>query len=109
MEPETVPSIEEPEAPAVEELPVLTVRDTVIFPGAMLPITVGRPSSIALVQSLGESRTFAVVSQLDPRVDVPGPEDLYEVGTVCTMHKAIRVPKENLLLFCEGVSRMRTR
>src|ERR1035437_4661639 len=94
---------------SLEELPVLTVRDTVIFPGAMLPITVGRPVSIALVQSLGENRTVAVVSQLDPRVDAPRPEDLYEVGTVCVIHKAIPVPKENLLLFCEGIARLRTR
>ena len=94
---------------ALEELPVLTVRDTVIFPGAMLPITVGRPASVALVQSLGENRTIAVVSQLDPRVETPRPEDLYEIGTLCVMHKAIRVPRENLLLFCEGVARIRTR
>ena len=92
-----------------EEVPILTVRDTVVFPGALAPITVGRPASVALVQSLGENRTLAVVSQLDPRVDVPAPEDLYQVGTVCVLHKAIRVPKENLLLFCEGVSRIRTR
>jgi ATP-dependent Lon protease len=92
----------------VEEVPVLTVRDTVIFPGSMIPITVGRPSSVALVQSLGENRNLAVVSQLDPRVDTPGPDDLYQVGTLCVLHKVVRVPKENLLLFCEGVSRIRT-
>src|ERR1022692_805493 len=92
----------------LEELPVLTVRDTVIYPGALLPITVGRPSSLALVQSLGESRTIAVVSQLDPRVESPGPEDLYQLGTLCVMHKAIKVPKDNLLLFCEGIARIRT-
>jgi ATP-dependent Lon protease len=101
--------LEQPPDQPLEELPVLTVRDTVIFPGAMLPITVGRPVSIALVQSLGENRTVAVVSQLDPRVDAPQPEDLYEVGTVCVMHKVFRVPKENLLLFCEGIARIRTR
>ena len=95
--------------PAVEEAPVLAVRDTVIFPGALLPITVGRPSSVALVQSLGENRTLAVVSQLDPRVESPGPDDLYQLGTICVMHKAIRVPKDNLLLFCEGISRARIR
>ena len=93
----------------LEELPVLTVRDTVVFPGAMLPITVGRPASVALVNSLGENRTIAVVSQLDPRVDAPTPEDLYQVGAICVMHKAIRVPKDNLLLFCEGIERIRTR
>src|SRR5579871_3842888 len=92
----------------VEQVPVLTVRDTVVFPGALAPITVGRPASVALVQSLGENRTLAVISQLDPRVEVPAPEDLYPIGTLCVLHKVIRVPKDNLLLFCEGVSRIRT-
>ena len=101
------PAEGEPEA--LEELSILTVRDTVLFPHAMLPITVGRPSSLALVEALGENRLLGVVSQLDPRVETPGPDDLYEIGTVALLHKAIRVPKENLLLFCEGVSRMRVR
>src|SRR5580698_8533394 len=104
--PEETPK-ETPPEPA-EEMPILTVRDTVIFPGAMLPITVGRPSSVALVNSLGENRLLAVISQLDPRVDAPKPDDLYQVGTVCVMHKAIRVPKDNLLLFCEGLARLKT-
>src|SRR3954447_12161976 len=64
--------------------------------------------SLALVQALGENRTLAVVSQLDARVESPSPEDLYQIGTVCIMHKAIKVPKDNLLLFCEGVARIRT-
>src|SRR3954468_20996892 len=99
----------ETEASPVEEVPVLAVRDTVIFPGALLPITIGRPSSVALLQALGENRTLAVVAQVDPRVDTPGPDDMYEIGTICVMHKAIRVPKDNLLLFCEGIARIRTR
>jgi ATP-dependent Lon protease len=93
---------------AVEEMPVLTVRETVVYPGALLPITVGRPSSLALVQSLGENRTLAVISQLDPRVESPGPGDMYQIGTICVMHKAIKVPRDNLLLFCEGIARIRT-
>src|SRR5919205_404162 len=107
-------SVEDPEvlseqdaSEGVEELPVLTVRETVIYPGALLPVTVGRPSSLALVQSLGENRMLAVVSQLDPRVEAPGPSDLYTRGTVCVMHKAIKVPRDNLLLFCEGTARIR--
>src|SRR5207244_13503678 len=75
---------------------------------ALLPVTVGRPSSLALVQSLGENRMLAVISQLDPRVESPGPEDLYQTGTICVMHKAIKVPRDNLLLFCEGTARIRT-
>ena len=93
---------------AVEELPVLTVRETVIYPGALLPVTVGWPSSLALVQSLGENRMLAVISQLDPRVESPGPDDLYQTGTICVMHKAIKVPRDNLLLFYEGTARIRT-
>ena len=109
-EPEVkAPAEEIEENAALEDMPVLTVRDTVIYPGALLPITVGRPSSLALVQSLGENRTLAVISQLDPRVESPGPGDLYALGTVCVMHKAIKVPKDNLLLFCEGIARIRTR
>ena len=109
-EPELNAPVEVAEEDAVlEDLPVLTVRDTVIYPGALLPITVGRPSSLALVQSLGENRTLAVVSQVDPRVEAPSPEDLFQVGTLCVMHKAIKVPKDNLLLFCEGIARIRTR
>ena len=104
-----VPAGETGQNPLLEDLPVLTVRDTVIYPGALLPITVGRPSSLALVQSLGENRTLAVIAQLDPRVEFPGPDDLFPLGTVCIMHKAIKVPKDNLLLFCEGIARIRTR
>jgi ATP-dependent Lon protease len=99
----------DPTAVPLEEVPVLAVRDVILYPGAMLPITVGRPSSVALVQSLGENRTLAIVSQLDPRVDAPQPKDLFEIGTLCVMHKAIRVPRENLLLFCEGTARVRIR
>ena len=109
VEEKQLPPASETQPEPIEEVPILTVRDTVVFPGALAPITVGRPASLALVQSLGENRTFAVVSQLDPRTDVPTPEDLYQVGTLCILHKAIRVPKENLLLFCEGISRIRTR
>jgi len=99
----------DPTAVPLEEVPVLAVRDVILYPGAMPPITVGRPSSVALVQSLGENRTLAIVSQLDPRVDAPQPKDLFEIGTLCVMHKAIRVPRENLLLFCEGTARVRIR
>jgi ATP-dependent Lon protease len=101
--------MDEPVEVPLEEVPILAVRDVILYPGAMMPITVGRPSSVALVQSMGENRALAIVSQLDPRVDAPQPKDLFEVGTLCVMHKAIRVPRDNLLLFCEGTTRIRIR
>ena len=108
VESESAPPPAAEEQTLVEEVPILAVRDTVIFPGALSPITIGRPSSIALVQALGENRTLGVITQVDPRIDVPGPTDMHPVGTLCVLHKVLRVPKDNLLLFCEGVSRIRT-
>ncbi|HKE29804.1 MAG TPA: endopeptidase La [Bryobacteraceae bacterium] len=92
----------------LEEVPILAVRDTVLFPGALSPITVGRPSSVALVQNLGDNRTIGIVAQLDPRIDQPGPGDLYQVGAIAVMHKSVRVPGNNFLLFCEGIARIKT-
>lgn len=94
--------------PVLEELSVLAVRDTVLFPNALLPLSVGRASSVALVESLGENRLIAVVSQVDPRTDVPGPNDLHGTGTVALIHKIVKM-REGQLLFCEGVARMRVR
>ena len=78
------------------------MRDTVLFPNALLPLSVGRPTSVALVESLGENRLIGVVSQIDPRTDVPGPAELHETGTVAIIHKIVRM-REGQLLFCEGV------
>src|ERR1700761_8476283 len=96
-EAETVP--EAPPDPVIvgdahtpeEELPILTVRDTVLFPNALLPLSVGRPVSVALVESLGENRLIGVVSQTDPRTDEPGPDELYQTGTVAIIHKIVRM------------------
>ncbi len=96
------------DAPEFEEISILAVRDTVLFPNALLPLSVGRPTSVALVESLGENRLIGVLSQIDPRTDVPGPHELHETGTVAIIHKIVRM-REGQLLFCEGVSRMKIR
>ena len=82
------------------------MRDSVLFPSALLPLSVGRPTSVALVESLGENRLIGVVSQIDPRTDAPDPHELHETGTVAMIHKIVRM-REGQLLFCEGVSRMK--
>src|ERR1700733_3551175 len=94
--------------PEGEELPILAVRDSVLFPSALLPLSVGRPISVALVESLGENRLIGVGSQVDPRTDKPGPTELHDTGTVALIHKIVRM-REGQLLFCEGVSRMKVR
>src|SRR5579863_4971141 len=86
---------------------VLPVRDTVLFPHAVLPLTVGRESSIQLIESLGEERAIVVTAQLDPRLDSPKPADLHTVGTLATVHKIVRMPNQSRFVFTEGVSRVR--
>jgi len=72
-----------------------------------LPLTVGRESSIQLIESMGEERTIVVVAQLDPRLDAPKPTDLHNVGTLATVHKVVRMPNQSRFVFTEGVSRVR--
>ena len=86
-------------------VPVLPVRDTVLFPHAVLPLTVGRDSSIQLINSLGEEKTILVVAQREARVDQPQPSDLYSIGTLATVHKVVKMPNQSLFVFTEGLQR----
>src|SRR6201982_1653425 len=88
-------------------LPVLPVRDTVLFPHAVLPLTVGRESSVQLINSLGEDKTIVVVAQREARVDTPQPTDLYTVGTLAVVHKVVKMPNQSLFVFAEGLERER--
>ncbi|MGH9715062.1 MAG: endopeptidase La [Candidatus Acidiferrales bacterium] len=91
-----------------QELPILPVRDTVLFPGAILPLPVGRESSLALLNSLqGTEKLLGVVAQLDPRVEDPAGTDLHGVGTLAKVHKMVRMPNGNIVAFLEGLGRIR--
>ncbi|HMD38916.1 MAG TPA: endopeptidase La [Candidatus Acidoferrum sp.] len=90
-----------------EFLAILPVRDTVLFPGAVLPLTVGRESSLALVNSLeGEEKLLGVVAQLDPRIEDPAAADLHKVGTLAKVHKTVKMPNGNVVVFLEGLQRV---
>jgi len=91
-----------------EVLPILPVRDTVLFPGAVLPLTVGRDSSLALVNALeGDEKFLGVVAQLDPRIEDPAAADLHKVGTLAKVHKTVKMPNGNVVIFLEGMYRIR--
>ncbi len=92
---------------SVRGLPVLPVRDTVLFPHAVLPLTVGRESSVNLINSLGEDKTIIVVAQREARVDNPQPADLFSIGTLATVHKVVKMPNQSLFVFTEGLERVR--
>jgi ATP-dependent Lon protease len=90
-----------------EILPILPVRDTVLFPGAVLPLTVGRESSLALVSALqGDEKMLGVVAQLDPRIEDPAAADLHKVGTLAKVHKTVKMPNGNVVIFLEGLQRI---
>src|SRR3954467_1942027 len=88
-------------------LPVLPVRDTVLFPHAVLPLTVGRESSVQLINSLGEDKTIIVVAQREARVDAPQPGELYTVGTSAVVNKVVKTLNQSLFVFAEGLERVR--
>src|ERR1700692_993447 len=90
-----------------EILPILPVRDTVLFPGAVLPLTVGRESSLALVNAfMGDEKLLGVVAQLDPRVEDPAAADLHKVGTLAKVHKTVKMPNGTVVIFMEGLQRV---
>ena len=101
---ETIPVATD--ARPVRDLPVLPVRDTVLFPHAVLPLTVGRESSVQLINSLGEDKTIIVIAQREARVDAPQPVDLYPIGTLATVHKVVKMPNQSLFVFAEGLERV---
>ena len=96
-----------PEQEKDRALPILPVRDTVLFPHAVLPLTVGRESSVQLINSLGEDKTIVVVAQREARVDSPQPSDLYTVGALAVVHKVVKMPNQSLFVFAEGLERVR--
>jgi ATP-dependent Lon protease len=101
--------VSKPKRMIPDELPILPVRDTVLFPGAVMPLPVGRESSLALLDSLGSGseKYLGVVAQLDPRVETPTGADLHSVGTLAKVHKMVRMPNGNVVAFLEGLDRIR--
>src|ERR1700739_2965197 len=90
------------------ELPILPVRDTVLFPGGGQPLTVGREGSLSLLNSLhGDEKLLGIVAQHDPRVEEPAAADLHLAGTAAKIHKLVRMPNGNVVVFLEGLQRIR--
>ncbi|MBW8270498.1 endopeptidase La [Caldovatus aquaticus] len=91
-----------------DALPILPVRETVLFPGAVMPLVVGRPASIAAVQhALREGQQVGVVMQRDPQVAEPTAEDLHRTGTVANILRWVTAPDGTHQLVCQGVQRFR--
>ena len=89
-------------------LPVLPLKETVVFPESMTPLAVGQERSIKLIDDVvsGE-RMLALFTVRHPEADPPGWDDLYEVGTVAVVHKMIKVPDGTLRILVQGLQRVR--
>ena len=88
--------------PESDSVPILPLRNSVLFPTSVVPINVGRPRSVRLVQELlGQDKAFVgVVSQFHPEVNEPTFDDLYKVGTIARVVKVIRIGASNWNRLC---------
>ena len=91
-----------------DALIIVPVRNTVLFPGVVMPITIGRPTSIAAAQqAVREQRQIGLLLQRDAGSNEPGPDDLYRVGTAANIVRYLTGPDDSHHLVCQGVQRIR--
>ncbi|MEE8581631.1 MAG: endopeptidase La [Myxococcota bacterium] len=97
-----------PRAELPEELPVLPLREFVVFPYMILPLFIARESSIAAVEdALARDRMLLLVAQRDPAIQEPDPDDLYRVGTAAMILRDVRLPDGRLKVLVQGVAKVR--
>jgi len=98
--------VDDPDLQIPEPLPVLPLRNTVLFPGVVLPISVGRDKSLRLVrEAYRKDRIIGTLSQKDPEVDDPGFEDINIIGTVAYILKILEMPDGGTTVIIQGKSR----
>ncbi|MGE5246650.1 MAG: endopeptidase La, partial [Betaproteobacteria bacterium] len=89
------------------ELPILPLRDTVLFPNSFMPLAVARESSVRLIDdAIANGKLIAVFTQRDAAVEEPRQEDLYAVGTATHIHKMFKLPDGSLRLIVQGLARL---
>src|SRR6187399_185349 len=90
------------------ELPILPLRDTVLFPNSFLPLAVARESSVRLIEeAISGSKLVGVFTQRDASIEEPTQDDLHRVGTATHIHKMFKLPDGSLRLIVQGLSRLK--
>ena len=106
--PEPDPSQPTPATKYPDVLPILPLRGVVVYPQTAVPLTVGQPRSIKLVDDVvGGDKLVGLVAAVNPELESPGPNDLYRVGTVALVHRLLRAPDGTLRLLVQGMDRFR--
>src|SRR3990172_2540886 len=91
-----------------EELPILPLRGVVVYPHTSVPLTIGQPRSIKLVDDVAAGdRLIGLVASRDPELELPGPAELYEYGTVAAIPRLFRVPDGTIRLIAQGLARFK--
>jgi ATP-dependent Lon protease len=91
-----------------ETLPIVPLRDVVVFPHMMMPFVIGRPSSIrALEHALGKDKRIFLAAQHDAAVDEPQPNDIFTMGCIANIVQSLKLPDGNIKVLVEGVDRAR--
>ena len=89
-------------------LPILPLRGVVVYPQTAVPLTVGQPRSIRLVDEVvGGDKLVGLLASRNPELETPGPADLYQVGTIATVHRLLRAPDGTIRLLVQGMERFR--
>src|SRR5512144_2936015 len=87
-------------------LPMMPIRDVVIFPFMMTPFVVGRESSVrALEEALAGDKKIFLATQHDASIDEPKPSEIYQVGTIANIVQSLKLPDGNIKVLVEGVER----
>jgi ATP-dependent Lon protease len=95
----------EPEIPA--ELPILPLRGLVVYPQTAIPLTVGQPRSMKLVDEVvGGNRLIGLFTAKNPELEMPGPNDIYQIGTLAAIHRLFRAPDGTIRLLVQGLARI---
>ena len=90
------------------ELPILPLRDTVLFPNSFLPLAVARESSVRLIEeAIAGSKLVGVFTQRDASIEEPTQGDLYAIGTATHIHKMFKLPDGSLRLIVQGLARLK--
>ncbi|WKZ48442.1 MAG: endopeptidase La [Anaerolineales bacterium] len=89
-------------------LPILPLRGVVVYPHTAVPLTVGQPRSIKLVDEVvAGDKLVGLIAATNPELETPGPADLYTVGTIATVHRLLRAPDGTIRLLVQGMGRFR--
>ena len=102
------PPLDQGDLPFPATLPVLPLKETVVFPQSMTPLAIGQERSVKLIDDVvAGDRILALVTVKTENVETPGWDDIYEVGTAAVVHKMIKVPDGTLRILVQGLSRIR--